>query len=116
MKKSPLALVKEQFKDKAELVKAVQTMASKELWLRKDAQDQDANVGEQLQRVSNRKLLHLHQVLSDIKSQFGSRAALTDAILKLEHRAKDEGFRKRLEGWSTPRLWDAYRAAKKRSN
>jgi len=112
MKKSPLTLVKSQFNDKAGLIKSVQSLASKDLWFSRGENEKEDH--ERLQRVSNRKLLHLHEVLTDVKTKFGTRSALADEVLKLEKRTKDEGFRKRLEKWSTPRLWDAYRVAVKR--
>jgi AcrR family transcriptional regulator len=109
MKASPLAQVKDRFGSKDKLIEAVQELATEELWI--DRVDEDKG----LERVSNKKLLHLHAVLSEVKAQFGSRQALIDAICELEKRGKDEGFRARLARWSTPRLLDAHRAAKKRS-
>jgi hypothetical protein len=107
MKKSPLQIVKERFKDKAGLVAAVQALATDDLWLDRLSED------EGLELVSNAKLLHLHEVLTSLKSEFGSRKALIDAILKVEGRDKDADYRTRFEGWSTPRLWDYYGAKKK---
>lgn len=107
MKASPLTQVKERFGSKDKLVDAVRDLATDELWI--DRVDEDKG----LERVSNKKLLHLHAVLSEIKSQFGSRAKLIDAICDVEKR-KDEGYRDRLSRWSTPRLYDWYKAAKKR--
>lgn len=108
MKASPLAQVKDRFGSKDKLVEAVQELASEELWI-------DRVQDKGLERVSNKKLLHLHALLSEVKTQFGSRSALIDAICEFEKRAKDEGFRDRMQRWPTPRLWDAYKAAKKRS-
>jgi hypothetical protein len=109
MKASPLAQVKDRFGSKDKLVEAVQELATEELWI--DRVDEDKG----LERVSNKKLLHVHAVLSEVKTQFGSRAALIDAICELDKRSKDEGYRDRLQRWPTPRLLDAYKAAKKRS-
>ena len=109
MKASPLTLVKERFGSKDKLVDAVRDLATDELWI--DRVDEDKG----LERVSNKKLLHLHAVLSEVKSQFGSRAKLIDAICELEKRSKDEGYRDRLGRWSTPRLFDWYKSAKKRA-
>src|SRR5690242_14215588 len=108
MKASPLAQVKDRFGSKDELVEAVKGLATDELWI--DRVDEDKG----LERVSNKKLLHLHGVLSEVKEQFGSRTKLIDAICDVEKRAKDEGYRDRLSRWSTPRLYDWYKAAKKR--
>lgn len=107
MKKSPLKIVAERFDNKEGLVAAVRELATDDLWL--DRVNEDMG----LEHVSNRKLLHLHGVLSAVKDQFGGRSGLIDEILRLEKREKDEGFRARLEGWPTPRLWDAYGASAK---
>ncbi|MCZ7687506.1 MAG: hypothetical protein M5U28_55720 [Sandaracinaceae bacterium] len=109
MKASPLTQVKERFGSKDKLVDAVRDLATDELWI--DRVDEDKG----LERVSNKKLLHLHAVLSEVKSQFGSRAKLIDAICDVEKRGKDEGYRDRLSRWSTPRLYDWYKSAKKRA-
>jgi hypothetical protein len=114
MKKSPLTVVKERFGEdrtqaKAKLVQAVRDLAKDDVWVERLSEDKG------LERVSNKKLLHLEGVLSTVKSQLGGRKGLIDAILELEKRAKDEGYRTRLEGHPTPRLWDHYRSAKKRS-
>ena len=107
--KSPLALVKERFTDKDGLLKAFKELATEELWL--DRLDQDKG----LDSISNKKLLRLHTVLSDVKKQFGSRGKLVDAILTQEKRGKDEGYKERLSRLSTPRLFDQYKAGAKRA-
>ena len=109
MIKSPLAAVKERFQDKAGLLKAVKELATEELWV--DRLDQDKG----LDSISNRKLLKLHTVLSDVKKEFGTRAKLIGAILGAEKRDKDEGYKARLERFSTPRLYDHYKAGQKRA-
>lgn len=109
MKSSPLAQVKERFNDKAGLVAAVKELAEGDLWI--DRVDEDKG----LDSVSNKKLLHLHDVLSKVKSEFGSRGALIGAILEAEKRTKDEGYKTRLERLSTPRLVDQLQAARKRA-
>ena len=109
MKKAPLQQVKEQFNDKAGLIKAVRDLASDDLWIDRLSED------DGLDLVSNAKLLRLHKILTDAKKEFGSRAALIEAICKLDRREKDAGYRARLEGHPLPRLWDHYQAAKARS-
>lgn len=109
MKASPLAQVKARFESKEKLIEAVRELATDELWIDRVNEDKG------LERVSNRKLLHLHAVLTDVKEQFGSRAKLIDAICELEKRTKDEGYRERLGRWSTPRLFDWYKSVKKRA-
>lgn len=107
--KSPLALVKERFTDKDGLLKALKSLATEDLWFDRT----DASKG--LDSVSNKKLLRLHTVLSDVKKQFGTRAKLVDAILEQEKRSKDEGYKTRLARLNTPRLFDQYRAGAKRA-
>jgi hypothetical protein len=107
-KKSPLAQVKERFTDKAGLIKAVESLATGDLWLDR------TNADKGLAHVSNAKLLRLHATLSTVQKEFGSRAGLITAILPAEKRTKDEGYKARLEAHPTPRLLDAQRAAAKR--
>jgi len=110
MKASPLAEVKDRFGSKDKLVAAVRELAGDDLFIDRTNEDKG------LERVSNRKLLHLHGVLSQVKDEFGSRDKLIDAICEAEKRAGDEGYRDRLGRWSTPRLLDWYRVAKKRAS
>lgn len=113
MKKSPLAITKERFGDdrkaaKAKLVQAVRT-AGADLWV--DKGDESA-----LDRVSNAKLIHLETTFQTIKKEIGSRAKLVDALLDVEKRSKDEGYRSHLEKQSTLRLWDRLRTLKKKAS
>jgi hypothetical protein len=100
MKTSPLQAVKARFGDKAKLVSAVQALATDELWLGR------VNDVKGLGSVSNEKLLRLHDILTRVKKEFGSRAKLIDSILTLSRRQKDTGLRGRLEKFPTPRLLD----------
>ena len=109
MKKSPLTLVKERFGDdrkaaKQKLVAAVRDLAGKGELLDRSL--------DNLEQVSNKKLLHLESVLKSVAEQ-GGRASLVTKILEAEKRTKDEGYKTRLERFSTPRLLDHYRAAVK---
>ncbi|MCA9606229.1 MAG: hypothetical protein KC619_11570 [Myxococcales bacterium] len=103
MKASPFAEVKDRFGSKEKLVDAVRDLAGEDLFLDRVNEDKG------LERVSNKKLLHLHAVLSEVKERFGTRAKLVDAILEAEGR-KDQGYRDRLERWPTPRLWDWFKS------
>jgi hypothetical protein len=109
MKKSPLELVKERFTDKQGLIQAVEGLTKGDLWLDR------LNGDKGLERISNRKLLHLHEVLNAVKNQFGSRDSLVDAIAAQEKRAGDQGYKDRLARFGTPRLWEIYRAGRKRA-
>ena len=107
MRNSPHTRVSEGFKDKKSLIEAVQKLATKDLWIDR------LNADKGLERVSNAKLLRLHAVLSAVKSEHGSRSEMIGAILKLENRAKDEGYQSQLEGFATPALWGRFQAKKK---
>ncbi|MCG8554805.1 MAG: hypothetical protein MJD61_05880 [Proteobacteria bacterium] len=108
MRKSPLEIVNERFKDKDGLVKAVRELATDQLWVER--------LGDKgLKRVPNKKLLHLHDVLGTVKAKFGSRSSMIDALLGLQGRSNDADFRSKLETYSTPKLWELYRAASKRA-
>ncbi|HSQ67345.1 MAG TPA: hypothetical protein VLM85_29225 [Polyangiaceae bacterium] len=106
--KSPLETVKEKYGDKAKLVAAIEKLAKDDLWLERKS------AGKGLAHVANAKLLHLVETFSAVKEKFGSRAKLVDAILELEKRTKDEGYKTRLEKYPVPRLWDMYRSLDKR--
>ena len=106
--KSPLARVKEQFGDKEKLVAAVEKLGGDDLWVAR------TNENKGLAHVSNAKLLRLHRVLSEVKEKFGTREKLVDAILELEKRTKDAGYKQRLSAWPVPRLYDTYRSTAKR--
>jgi hypothetical protein len=109
MKASPLAQVKERFTDKAGLVAAVKGLATDELWLSRVSEDKGFD------SISNAKLLHLHEVLSSVQKDFGSRTSLIAAIAEADKRSKDDGYKARLGRWSTPRLVDALKAARGRA-
>ena len=109
MSKSPAAIVKHQFGDKAKLVAALGPLTNDDLWVNR------VNETKGLARVSNAKLLRLFGVLSAVKEKFGTRSKLVDAICEIEKRSKDEGFKKRLLAYPVPRLYDTYRSAAKRA-
>lgn len=109
MKKTPLSLTKERFASKDKLVEAVQKLATEDLWLDR------VNGAKGLARVSNAKLLRLHDILTSVKKDFGSRGKLIDAILTLEKRTKDAGYKTRLEQYPLPRLVDLHGAASRRA-
>jgi hypothetical protein len=109
MSKSPLQTVKERFKNKEGLLSAVKALAKDELW-----NDRRLNSDKGLDSVSNKKLLRLHEVLTEVKSKFGSRAKLIEAIAADLKRQKDAGFAAGLERFPTVRLLEIFRAGQKR--
>ncbi len=115
MKKSPVTVVKERFQSKEKLVEAVQKLATADLWIERLHADKG------LAKVSNQKLIKLHDVLTDAKQRFGSRDKLISAILELKKRTKDAAYGAGLKKFALPQLLDlhasvdvaAKRAAKK---
>jgi hypothetical protein len=107
--KSPLALVKEKFGDKAKLVEAVEKFTGDDLWVARTNKDKG------LAHVSNAKLLRLLATFTEVKDKFGTREKLIDAVLELEKRTKDAGLRQRLSAWPVPRLYDTYKSIAKRA-
>lgn len=108
--KNPLARVKEQFKDKASLVAAVEKLAGTDLWVSRTNKDKG------LAHVSNAKLLRLHATFTEVKAKFGTRDKLMSAVLELEKRSKDTGLQHKLSEWPVPRLFDAYKSAARRAS
>jgi hypothetical protein len=106
--KSPLALVKEKFGDKQQLVDALEKLTGEDLWVSRTNKDKG------LAHVSNAKLLKLHATFTEVKDKFGTREKLIEAVLQLEKRTQDAGYRQRLSAWPVPRLYDAYKSTAKR--
>ncbi len=110
MANHPLAIVKDKFGDKSKLVAAVEIFVKDDLWVARMNKDKG------LAHVSNAKLLRLHATFSEVKEKFGTRAKLVDAILELAKRAKDAGFKSRIEAYPVPRLYDLYKSLHKSAN
>ncbi len=108
MSKSPLAIVKEKFGDKEKLVAAVEKLCGEDLWVSRTNKDKG------LAHVSNAKLVRLHETFTAVKEKFGTRAKLIEAILEVEKRAKDEGYKQHLSAFPVPSLWDLYKSTSKR--
>jgi hypothetical protein len=110
---TPLATVKKRFENKAKLVEAVKALMTDDLWLPRLSGDRGGSRG--IEHVSNAKLLRLHETLSALKKDFGSRSKLIAKLLEVEKRSGDEGYKKRLESYPAPRLLDAYKSAERRA-
>jgi hypothetical protein len=69
--------------------------------------DDDADtVADRLKTASNSQLLRLQKVTETVKSKYGSRAGLIEAIGKFEKKQKDKDFISKLESLSLPNLLD----------
>lgn len=109
MKKTPLAEVKERFGSKENLVKELRSLFDKT-----DLFENRLNPDKGLIRVANAKLLKLYEVATEVKERFSTRAKLTEDLLGMLGRQKDEQYKTSLNKWGLPRLWDYYkRIAKK---
>ena len=109
MKKTPVSQVKERFESKEKLVAAVQKLATADLW------SDRVNAAKGLGRVSNAKLVRLHDTLTDAKKRFGSRDKLVSSIVELNKRVKDKGFASKLAAYPLPQLLDLHAAATRAS-
>lgn len=107
---NPLADLKKKFENKSKLVSELEAFTKDEdLWVSR------LNSNKGLAHVSNAKLLKLHTTFSAVKEKFGTRAKLIEAIAEVEKRAKDEGYKTRLQAYPVPRLWDLYKSLAKRA-
>jgi len=109
MKKSPVTVVKERFQSKEKLVEAVQKLATADLWVER------LNADKGLAKVSNQKLIKLHDVLTDAKQRFGSRDKLISAILELKKRTKDAAYSAGLKKFALPQLLDLHASVERAS-
>lgn len=109
MKKSPVAVVKERFQSKEKLVEAVQKLATADLWVER------LNAEKGLAKVSNQKLVKLHDALTDAKQRFGSRDKLISAILELKKRTKDANYSAGLKKFALPQLLDLHASVERAS-
>lgn len=109
MKRSPLQQLKQaSFESKAGLVEAVKKLAEGDMSLERLHQ------GKGLDCVSNRKLLRLHAILTQVKANFGGRRQLVEAICKAEQRTSDENYQASLRHLPLPRLLDQHRTLQRR--
>lgn len=107
-KKTPLQRVREEHGDKEKLVDKLVDLV--------DRGDEDkAAFRRRLLAASNTKLLRLHHVSSELKSRFGSKDGLVDAILGLMNRGKDADYRNKLNGQTPVRLLSIHRARQKKA-
>jgi len=109
MKKTPASQVKERFESKEKLVAAVTKLATAELWTDR------VNSAKGLGRVSNAKLVRLHDTLTDAQKRFGSRDKLVASIVELNKRVKDKGYAAKLAAYPLPQLLDLHAAATRAS-
>ena len=105
---NPLAQANQLAGSKAQLIETVKTLATEAFWLDRTRND------DAWTRMSNRKLLRLHGVLTAAAKRFGSRAEIIDAIAGAEGHGKDADYKKGLEKHPLPRLMDHLKSAEGR--
>jgi hypothetical protein len=110
-KKSPLARQKDEFGSKEKLVDRVITVLGS---IAKNEGDKD-ELKARLLAASNKKLLRMFEVGSEIKEKFGSVDKLAEATAKALGRAKDAPYVTKLKALSPAKLLDAFRSHEKRT-
>lgn len=105
---TPSVKVKEQFGSKENLLKEV-----KKLFDKTDFFPDKLNPEKGLERISNRKLLRLHALASEMKDKFGSRKNMIEEYVKLAGKANVEAMKEKLAEMTLGKLVDLYRRAEK---
>jgi hypothetical protein len=109
-KKSPLARVKDEHESKEKLVDRLMSVVSA---ITKTEGGEDLKA--KLLAASNKKLLRLHEVSSEIKSKYGSVDKLAEAVGGALGRAKDAPFVDKLKTYTPARLLDLLKSAEKQA-
>ncbi len=109
-KKSPLARQKDEHESKEKLVDRVIAVLGS---IAKSDDDKDT-LKARLLAASNKKLLRLHDIGSEIKTKYGSVEKLAEAVGGALGRAKDAPYIEKLKGYAPARLYDLLKSAEKR--
>lgn len=110
MSSAPIAKARSLAASKTELVDKVKALATDGLWT-----DRFADKENGWARLSNRQLIRLHTILTDVSKRFATRAELIGAIATAEGHGKDADYKTSLERHPLPRLWDHLKAAERRA-
>jgi hypothetical protein len=110
-KKSPLARQKEEHGSKEKLVDKLVTLLGQ---IRKTEEDKD-ELKARLLAASNKKLIRLFEVGSEIREKFGSVEKLAEATATALGKAKDAPYVGKLKALTPGKLLDAFRSAEKRN-
>lgn len=109
--KSPLARQRGEHENKEKLVDRLLTILTH---VHKTDEDKD-ELKARLLAVSNRKLLRLLAVSSEIREKFGTRDKLVDALAQASGRGKDKTYVARLASMPLANLLDFQRASEGRA-
>lgn len=110
-KKSPFARTTGDHESKEKLVDKLVSLLGTIASGGESAED----VKGRLLAASNKKLLRLLEVGTEIKSSFGSIDKAAEALAKTVGRTKDADYVKKLKTYTPSRLLDLYRTAEKRA-
>lgn len=108
-KKSPMARMKDEHKDKETLVDRILEVIERD-----EAADKD-EFKAKLLAASNKKLLRLLDAARELKTKFGSREKLVQAIAQTMGKAKDGDYVAKLTKLAVPRLMALYRSVEKKT-
>ena len=116
MKKSPYAIVKERFGAKENLIKTLLPLLEKTY-----ADETKDEFKERITRLSNRKLLRLHELHTVTMKEFGgSKQKLVSSILEMRQppnsKKVDQDFNDKLMSFSLTRLVDMHTSLKKKAH
>jgi hypothetical protein len=106
-RKSPLAQVNETFGGKDKLVDKLVTLV--------ESDESKEETRKRLLSAANSKLLHLHELASMVKENYGSREKLVTAAAAALGRSKDKHYLAKLETFSTAKLLDVTLSAERRA-
>lgn len=107
-RETPIQKVKRIYGSKEKLVEAV-VKALDGL----DAGEDDLD--ERLTGAPNSRLLRLADVAAAVKSRYGTKGKMVDAICTAEGKAKDEDYHERLNSYALPKLLDMATSAERRA-
>jgi hypothetical protein len=109
-KKSPLGRTKDDHGTKEKLVDKLVSLLGQ---IRKSEEDKD-ELKSRLLAASNKKLLRLFEIGSEIREKFGSVEKLAEAVAEAAGRAKDSPYVAKLKSLTPGKLLDALQSAQKR--
>lgn len=109
MSNAPIAKALTLAASKSELVEKVKALATEALWINRFSSE------DGWARLSNRQLVRLHTLFTDVSKRFASRAELIAAIATAEGHGKDNDYKTSLERHPLPRLWDQLNSAERRA-
>ena len=104
--KTPAQIVKERFGTREDLVKAILKLT-----------DSDAGAKSRLMGSTNKKLLRIHEVATEVDKRFGGKKGLVDAMAALQFpgSSPNPGWRTKMEGMTEKKLFELHRQLEHRA-